>query len=381
MILTLEHFLSYFPPLSISKDDFVKKMIVTYKNNPTLYDLFNFKTKIIKTHNDRRYILKDEIIDYLYDVIIVNRHVYLTAFYYSYFEFVDPYSLKWGNEDIIHKTSKGDKSLKLYLESDEWIQGNKEILFEKILDMDKLVLSMQKNDASRRLVRNLNFMEILHTTKVTNTCKCKTSFWESLTDVYNKLILADRMFAPSSLDQFLAKKNKTEDINYNAFFYLFQGYQPKASILNPYTISWILNNILKGKKLFTPVLSWCSYLFAFFHSSYTHYVGVDVIPEVIDQCRFLEQYYKKEKYVDLYCTPSESLLNNKEFNEKYTNYFDAILMCPPYFNMEIYEGDNQSIKLYPTYDMWLEEYWHKTVKLCYNVLEKNYGFNCRCIFF
>lgn len=379
MILTLEEFLKFFPIITISRSDFVKKMVVTYKGNPTLEDLFSLKTKIIKSTSDRRYINREQIIDYLYDIIILNRHEYLTSFYYAYFEFQNPLLLKWNGIDITHSTSKSDTKLKKLLEemNTENITSDE---FNNLLDNDTRVLSLQKNDASRRLVRNLNFLEILNTTKVTNTCKSKTSFWKSLTDVYNDLILADRMFAPSSLDQFFVEKNKSGEINYNAFFYLFQGYQPKASILNPYTISYILKNIIHPQgssnlKLFTPVLSWCSYLFSFLHDpEWSHYVGIDVIPQVIDRCNFLNNYYKEKfninKYVDLYCRPSESFINDKAFLDKYTNYFDAIIFCPPYYDMEIYQDGKQALNEYPKYSDWLENYWHKTMILCHKVLNK-----------
>ena len=314
--------------------------------------------------------MKDKIIDYLYDVIIINRHKYLTSFYYAYFEFVDPHSLKWEDTDIIHKTSKSNVQVKeiLFFQEDKY--------FERALDADKTVISMQKNDASRRLVRNLNYLEILDTTKITNTQKSKTSFWKSLTDVYNKLTLADRMFAPSSLDQFFEDKNLSKELNYNAFFYLFQGYQPKASILNPYTVNWIINHYFTNsenknteKSLFTPVLSWCSYILAFMHTDkyWKHYVGIDVIPDVVERTKFVHSLYKTEKTIDVYCKESELFNNDPIFLQKYTEYFDAIIMCPPYFNMEIYKEGNQSISKYPIYEEWLEKYWEQTVEMCKKV--------------
>jgi hypothetical protein len=210
--------------------------------------------------------------------------------------------------------------------------------------------------------------------------------------VYNKLELQDRFFAPSSIGLFLRKKNNQTEINYNNFYYLIQQYQPKASILNPYTINWILKNFFKGTKIFTPVLSWQSYLIAFMHSDWEHYVGVDVMQRVCDRTSFLFDHYKKElkpkltskkeierlnkKHINIYCQPSESLLYEKNFTDKYNEYFDAILFCPPYFGFELYSEGQQSTKLYPNYDNWLSQYWEDTIILCYHVLAKNgrFGF-------
>ncbi len=396
MFLTLADFLSYFPLIDITKEEFVKKFIVTYSGRPTLEDLFNLKS-VIKTTDDPRYVNRDQIITYFYDVVIVNRHKYLTEFYKSYFELPDFYGLKWDgvnihtpfNVNFDHPTFIS--AWTNYLDNPDK-KTNKELMlteFNKIIDQPLSGLSLQKNDLSRKMVRNLNYLDILHNTQVTNTCKSKTSFWQTLINVYNKLELEDRFFAPSSIGLFLREKNG-DMINYNNFFYLFQQYQPKASILNPYTINWILKNVFTGTKLFTPVLSWVSYLIAFMHSDWEHYVGVDVMKGVCNRAQFLFDHYQKElksqmtskkeidrlnkKQIDLYCQPSESLLYDDQFVDKYQDYFDAILLCPPYFNMEIYPEGEQSISLYPSYDEWLSKYWEDTVALCHLVLKKGQRF-------
>jgi hypothetical protein len=199
--------------------------------------------------------------------------------------------------------------------------------------------------------------------------------------MYNKLQLEDRFFARSSIDLFLKEKGTANErkpgsggINFNNLFYLFQAYQPKASIFNPYSICWVLQNILKGKRLFTPVLSWASYIPAFMHSDYEDYVGVDVMPTVCDKAKFLAQYYQdfgapyNKKTVAIMCCPSESLTTKEDFLKKYKNYFDTILLCPPYFDMEIYSEGEQSIKSYPVYEDWLDKYWRQTVLVCSQVL-------------
>jgi hypothetical protein len=389
MFLTLESYLAHFPNRSITREQFVKSFVVTYASNPTLADLFNLKS-VIKTDKDPRYLAREEIIDYLYDVVILHRHQYLTEFYKSYFELPNPYGLKWDGVNILTKAPtdyEQPQFISAWTRYQDQPQGNEDLMlqhFNAFIDNQPLSgLSMQKNDQSRRIVRNLNYLDILHYTRVTNTCKSKTSFWQTFENVYNKLILEDRFFAPSSIGLFLREKN-TGGVNYNNFFYLFQQYQPKASILNPYTINWVLKNLLDGKRLFTPVLSWASYLCAFMHSDWEHYVGVDVMRSVCDRCQFLFDYYQRvlkpqngreatrlnRKRLDLYCQPSESLLHDAQFMKTYTNYFDAVLMCPPYFNMEIYPSGQQSLELYPDYQQWLFEYWETTVVLCLQTLRK-----------
>jgi hypothetical protein len=357
----------------MTKQEFADKFTIMYATPQTLHDIFSLipvkkgKTKsspLIKNpETDKRYQNKERIVDYFYEIIIANRHRYLTYFYQAYFEFKDPRTLDWSDKH--------------------------EILTYPAEFTPHPVISLQKNDASRRLIRNLFYLELLHETKVTNTVKSHVSFWESLINMYNKLQLEDRFFAPSSIDLFLKDKGTENErkpgsggINYNNLFYLFQAYQPKASIFNPYSICWIIRNVLSQrrlgssapKRLFTPVLSWGSYIPAFMHSDYEEYVGVDVMHTVCQKSDFLAKYYQSfggefnKKTVKIRCCPSESLVNDTEFLKQYTGYFDTVLLCPPYFDMEIYSEGEQSIKSYPDYGDWLDKYWRQTVNVCFQVL-------------
>lgn len=375
--LTLERFLSYFPPIEMSKQEFANTFRVTYKNNPTLNEIFDENKilngkSVIKSLDDSRYLNRYEIIDYFYDIIIANRYKYLELFYNSYFGFKNPYLLKWNADPLVSVSNIDPQALYALNTAD--LQDKRELL-EAILEKGITKVSVQKNDLARIMIRNLNYLDILHTTRILNTSKSKVSFWETLINVYNKLTLEDRFFAPSSIGLYLRKKTG-DQINYNNFFYLFQQYQPKASILNPFTVYWLLQNVFKGKTLFTPVLSWSSYLTAFFHSDYNYYVGVDVIPRVCERAQSLVGYYRTlkpnniNKEVEIYCQPSESLLHSPDFLERFDQFFDTVLWCPPYFNMEIYEGEEQSINLYPDYQQWLNKYYKATVQLCYRVTPK-----------
>ena len=370
MFLTLEEFLAHFPTIKMTKDDFSKSFKVMYSNPQSLDDLFNMVippnregskrklTSLIKNTDDRRWINRQKIIDYFYEIIILNRHRYLTYFYESYFTFKDPATLNWDDKADIMS----------YPESFS----------------PHGVISLQKNDASRRLIRNLFYLELLDKTRVTNTVKSHVSFWTSLTNMYNKLELEDRFFANSSIDLFLKdkgteneRKPSTGNINYNNLFYLFQAYQGKASIFNPYSIGWILKNVIDkergspGKSLFTPVLSWGSYLPAIMHNpTYNEYLGVDVMPTVCKKVEFLSNWYNKaDKKVTIKCCPSESLLHNKQFLMEYKDHFDTVLLCPPYFDMEVYHEGEQSINSYPDYEEWLQKYWRQTVHMCSLVMK------------
>ena len=363
MFLTLDKFLDCFKSTPLinkiqSKKDFANNFKIMYKTPMTLNNIMKLNNSIIKTKDDFRYIHKTEIINYFYDIIIENRFKYLSLWYNAHFNFKKPNELIWNDFD-------------LYL--------------------DKNIISIQKNDKSKHMIRNLFYLELFDLTKITNTVKSHVSFWQSLLNMYNKLELEDRFFAKSSIELLLKDKNtKREQLsgikerNYNILFYLYQQYQPKASIFNPYAIKFILDDIILNKwttnsntkmKLLSPVLSWGSYLPAFMHiDNYDHYVGIDVMKSVCDKVNNFGKWYNTElnlnKQIDIICSPSEKLLNTN-FIKKYKNYFDTIIICPPYYDMEIYPEGEQSIKNYKTYNEWLDEYWGKTVKLCSIVAKKS----------
>lgn len=356
-----DKFVAYFTKgrLPSSPESLAKKMIVTYKKPKSAYEILHIDGAIVKSEDDLRWKKREAIMKYFYDVLVVHREDYLRKFYRAYFRFKDDMaSEKWDFVDL----QVGEK-----------------------------IISMQKNDASRRVIRNLFHLELLNDTTVTNSVKSHVPFWKSLVNLYNRLELEDRLFAKSSLDLFLRPKSKkgADETNYNAMFYLFQAYQPKASIINPYVVWYILHGgggfaverKREAQKILTPVMSWGSYLLAFLKSDkYTEYVGIDVMPGVIKKCKDMYSKWpnaeeRKGKNMKLFLCPSEKLPSKHAsyFGEggKYDKYFDTIMLCPPYFDMEIYPDGKQSVTLYPKYSDWLEGYWRKTVEVMRRCMKKD----------
>jgi len=76
-----------------------------------------------------------------------------------------------------------------------------------------------------------------------------------------------------------------------------------------------------------------------------------------------------DKTVDLYLCPSEQLSAAHDFDTKYHQQVDAVLFSPPYFDLEIYDSEDQSIANFPNYQDWLAGYWEQTVLLCQQVMK------------
>jgi hypothetical protein len=383
LFLTKEKFLKHFTEkdelnniirLIKSEDDFEKTLQIAYNQTMTLYDINRFVPRdngktIYSGQQDARYLKREEILGALYDILIVNREKYLTRFYSSYFPIVNPLELNWK-----------------YVELDISEKYNSQI-GEK--QTPEKYISVQLNDNSRKMIRNMFYLELLDKTKIINTVKSHESFWYALTNAFNRLKLQDRFFAKSSLELMM---RKTPNGDYTqTFFYLFQGYLPKASILNPYSIKWIIENRLypllprelrenPNKTIFSPVMSWCSYLIAFMHldDTWKNYVGIDVIRDVCRKAIMLRKYYGKlnplifgeqQKRVKIICKPSEDVHSEGVLEKKMGEKVELVIACFPYFNMEEYSGELQSTKQYPDYSDWLKKYVEPTIDMCINILK------------
>lgn len=212
----------------------------------------------------------------------------------------------------------------------------------------------------KNLIRNLHFKHILEKTKT--GLENVSTYMDVLKELLQDKIIDYKILTPSSL-YYIQKRR---------FGSVLSSYYFRASILSPYVLYSLNENLLKGSKIFTPTLGWSSYAYGFLESNITkEYVGTDVIPDVCKKTnQLITDLYPNIKK-DIYCKPSEDLAKSKRFIKKYENHFDVIFFSPPYYKLELYEGNNQSTTRYKTYHEWLEKYWEATIQLCKKVLAKN----------
>jgi hypothetical protein len=353
MFLTQNDFLkeigAFDKVFSNNPNKFIREVIVLYRNPVSISEFIQNMPS-----DDKRNQNLNEWISYFHNVLTTNRIEVLSKFYNSYLY----------TEEIDTLFSKP-----LFRES-------LNDLYKNLFNETEKTIYVQRNDKTKRILRNIYAKEILNDTTITNSIKGKPNFWESLYNFFQGH-LDDRLFAPSSIHLYLRDKTLQTPI------YLLQQYQSKASIINPavlYTLLNLkLNNNSHSKKLFTPEMSWSSYLLTFLSSGddWNEYIGVDVMNSVITKSSMMYSLFKSKnphskKKVSLIQKPSESLLNNSSFISKYSNSIDTIFYCPPYYDMEIYPDSSgfQSIDQYETYDEWLEKYLFATLKLCSIVLKR-----------
>ena len=210
----------------------------------------------------------------------------------------------------------------------------------------------------KNIIRNLYYKEIL---QETNTIQPNTrNYLDVIIDLFKNNIIDYKLLTPSVMKY----------IQNNSIGPMLSGLFFRASIMNP-IIPYSLSTHMNYKfKVLTPTLGWSSYLTGMLQNkNMIEYVGIDVIPKVCDTTRqlALQNNLKNE----IFCVPSEDLYTNKSFMTKYTNYFDFIFFSPPYYELELYKGEEQSTNRYENYEEWLEKYWRTTIKLCKKCIKKD----------
>jgi hypothetical protein len=239
------------------------------------------------------------------------------------------------------------------------------------------IIDGRKEITSGRLLRNISYKGIYRDTGKSNSSE-KCSLLDTFTGLAINKFNISCLLTPK-VAEFISQGR------YDDFFAILRGTSNRASIFNPYTYSWILNNVFPdGKKLLSPVMSWCSPVIGLANSGYDEMVAIDVIPEVVEKSRLLHEYSEglrngffvdDSKTAEFYCCPSEQLDNRHNFSEKYAEHFDTVFFSPPYYDLEIYTGGEQSHESFQTYEQWLDGYWRPTVELCYRCLKPGATFS------
>lgn len=238
------------------------------------------------------------------------------------------------------------------------------------------VLDGKYKGGTGRINKNFFWKEIFLETQKTTVDS--PTVLQILKDIYIGFKVTRTIFTPMCIDIYKGKR-------YADFFAVLRGTAAKASVFNPYTYFFILQTQLgRGKNLLCPVMSWGSPIIAFQNSPFENFVGIDVIPRVLEKSKEIHDWFENnknllevEKTAKFYCCPSEDIDKEYSFSDKYKDYFDAVFFCPPYFDLEQYPdpNGNQSTTRYKTYQEWLNGYWRPTVELCHKTMKPGAKFS------
>jgi hypothetical protein len=235
------------------------------------------------------------------------------------------------------------------------------------------------NSKYGKICKNINFVNFYNTKKLWTTDSEYT--FGLMRVMFEDFKLRNSLVGPAFFDHICKYEGDSSQ-----FWLDFMIGANRASIFNPATYKGILDEVFTGDTLFAPVMGWNAYQLGFYNSKFKKFIATDVIKDVVDNGTLLHQEYIKHKEsslfeeetkaIELYLCPSEELDKRHNFSQRYQNSVDAVLLSPPYFDLEIYPSDDQSLTSYPDYQTWLIKYWEETVKICKNVLRTDgkFGF-------
>lgn len=106
------------------------------------------------------------------------------------------------------------------------------------------------------------------------------------------------------------------------------------------------------KSIYDPCMGWGHRLLG---ANDITYIGNDVCQETYEGNIDISNYFKMENKT-FYNYPAEEFIPSESY--------EAVFTCPPYFDVESYDGEDTSTEKYKDYDSWLNVWWRKVVKNC-----------------
>lgn len=266
-----------------------------------------------------------------------------------------------------------EKSLKQWFRSQGALPESIPFYFD-IPDADILrdrVFAGRTNAKYGRICKNINFRDYYNTKKLWSTDS--EYVFGLLKVMVEEFKIRNSLVGPAFFDQICRYTGDSAD-----FWRAFMMGANRPSTFNPATYKEILRSVFSGDTLFAPVMGWNSYQTAFYSSGFQKFIATDVIPGVVANGDLLHQEFQTwrdaslfeiaDKEIDLYLCPSEKLQERHQFVDRYRDQVDAVLFSPPYYDLEIYDSEDQSFTNFPEYQDWLTGYWEATVALCRDVM-------------
>ena len=345
LIFTAQDFINQFSLPKVTYEEFCSKISVlniTDKSGTFAVraNLNDFVDKVCKKDTDTRKQRLELYKRNLYKILVTDAEKTLQSWFTRYGELKD--------------------SVRFYFEI-----PNANILNDK-------VFAGRTNAKYGKICKNINFVNFYNTKKLyTNDSEYTFGLMKVM---FEEFKIRNSLVGPAFFDHICKYEGDSSQ-----FWLDFMIGANRASIFNPATYKGILDEVFSGETLFAPVMGWNAYQLGFYGSKFTNFIATDVIPDVVQNGTLLHEEYQRyladsvfvlpEKNVELYLCPSEQLEAKHNFSEKYANTVDAVLLSPPYFDLEIYPSEDQSFTSFPNYESWLKGYWEETIKLCTKVMK------------
>lgn len=148
---------------------------------------------------------------------------------------------------------------------------------------------------------------------------------------------------------------------------LLQGFRSSGlaysvSTFKPAIAKFLYEEHSKNKRIFDYSSGWGARVLGAMSlkENLNRYIGIDPFTSnsVNEMIKFFG-YENKANVINACSEQWEEYVSNISSEEQ--NTFDLAMSSPPYFNLETYGGENQSILKHNTYEEWLKNYWKQTV--------------------
>lgn len=254
-------------------------------------------------------------------------------------------------------------------------------IIEPTKDHPRKQFKSHGTDQGRAIITNLSYKEI-------STCKkgkpVDILTWEALNDVTDMKHVMRPAYWNNIIngDFDLPTLEESRDKHFDTLIKLISMFADRASVFRTGVYAAIINHYTPFAETSLHLVgSWNTpTLAASALTRLKHQVIIDVIPRQKEVGEFIYENFipasltkPKHKYDFIIC-PSEQLQNRLDFENKFKDYFDVQLFSPVYFNTEEYntvdeDAGEQSIESFPTYEKWIEGYFHQTIRTAYEVMK------------
>ena len=96
------------------------------------------------------------------------------------------------------------------------------------------------------------------------------------------------------------------------------------------------------------------------------YTGVDTNPVLVEKLRECASDFNMVNNLNLKVDIRNQ--GSEEFNPEWVGQFGLCFSSPPYFDLELYNGENTSTEKFKTYEDWLAGYLNPTIRNCVQYL-------------
>ena len=149
------------------------------------------------------------------------------------------------------------------------------------------------NSKYGKICKNINFVNFYNTKKLyTNDSEYTFGLMRVM---FEEFKVRNSLVGPAFFDHICKYKGDSSQ-----FWLDFMIGANRASIFNPATYKGILDEVFTGETLFAPVMGWNSYQLAFYNSKFKNFIATDVIPDVVENGKLLQDEYNTYKDASLF---------------------------------------------------------------------------------